>query len=158
MEDEMWMGKRILVPIDFSDCSRVAIRAGVELAQRLQVPLVLLHVHGSPSPLYEEMDLVLAEQFARAVESTARLALNRERAMLQDEGIPISTVLERGVAWERILEAAKSLDAGMIILGTHGRRGLPRALLGSVAEKVVRLSPIPVLTVHEAPASPSASV
>jgi len=58
-------------------------------------------------------------------------------------------VLNSGIAWERILETAKMVEAGLIVMGTHGRRGVPRAFLGSVAERVVRLSPVPVLTIRE---------
>lgn len=91
------------------------------------------------------------EKFLRALESTARLALNKESARLQDKGVPVGTVLDAGVPWEQIVEISKSLDAGVVVMGTRGRRGLPRAILGSVAEKVVRVSSIPVLTVHEPP-------
>ena len=67
---------------------------------------------------------------------------------LKDRGVPISGQLRRGVPWECVLETAKETKADLIVMGTHGRKGLARALMGSVAEKVVRLSPIPVLTVR----------
>ena len=58
-------------------------------------------------------------------------------------------LLKVGEPWEEIIDAASRLDAGLIVMGTHGRRGLPRAILGSVAEKVVRLSAVPVLTIRD---------
>jgi nucleotide-binding universal stress UspA family protein len=87
------------------------------------------------------------------VEDEAQAAMNNEAARLRDKGaevktVLVSTVLKSGRAWEQILDTAEKVDAGLIVIGTHGRRGLPRALLGSVAERVVRLSPVPVLTVH----------
>ena len=53
-----------------------------------------------------------------------------------------------GVEWEQILEVVKARNADLIVMGTHGRRGLSRLFLGSVAEKVVRISPVPVLTIR----------
>ena len=60
------------------------------------------------------------------------------------------TLLRTGSPWEQVLGAATEVKAGLIVMGTHGRRRLERALLGSVAEKVVRMSRVPVLTVHGA--------
>jgi nucleotide-binding universal stress UspA family protein len=63
---------------------------------------------------------------------------------------PGSTALfKRGVAWRQILLAIEETAADLVVMGTHGRQGLSRALIGSIAEKVVRLSPVPVLTVRE---------
>jgi nucleotide-binding universal stress UspA family protein len=76
--------------------------------------------------------------------------LNQEAARLADKGVEISVVLKPGVAWETIVETASMVDAGLIVIGTHGRRGVPRAVLGSVAERVVRVSRLPVLTIREA--------
>jgi nucleotide-binding universal stress UspA family protein len=57
-------------------------------------------------------------------------------------------ITRQGETWRVIAETAEELGAGLVVMGTHGRRGLPRAILGSVAEKVVRTAPCPVLTVH----------
>jgi nucleotide-binding universal stress UspA family protein len=121
---------------------------GLELARQFQVPLVLTHVYGTPGPKYDGIDVTFTSDFLRSVEAAARTALNREAARLSGHGVTVSVVLDSGVTWERILETAKLVDAGLIVMGTHGRRGVPRAVLGSVAERVVRLSRIPVLTVR----------
>ncbi|MGO9838639.1 MAG: universal stress protein [Polyangiaceae bacterium] len=63
-------------------------------------------------------------------------------------GVAIDSTLRQGPVWSEILAAAKSPKADLIVIGTHGRRGLSRALLGSVAERIVRTAPCPVLTVH----------
>jgi len=69
-------------------------------------------------------------------------------ARLGDRIETVATALRSGRPWEEILAAAREGNADLIVIGTHGRKGLPRALLGSVAEKVVRMSPVPVLTVR----------
>ena len=144
----MWSPKRILVATDFSPCAAAAAEVGLELARALQVPLVLLHVYGVPGAPYEGFDTLVVEDYARSLENAARIALNNEAMTLRGKGVVVSTVLDRGTPWEQILEAAKNLEIGIIVVGTHGRRGLPRAILGSVAEKLARLSSVPVLTVH----------
>lgn len=144
----MWLQKKILVPTDFSELARSATDAALEVAHECKVPLVLLHVYGMPGQTYPNVALVLTADFVRSLESAARSALNDEAARLAQKGVEISTVLNVGTAWEQILETAKMVDAGLIVMGTHGRRGVTRALLGSVAERVVRLSPVPVLTLR----------
>jgi nucleotide-binding universal stress UspA family protein len=144
----MWLEKKILVPTDFSEAAMAAADIALELGQQFHVPLVLAHVYGTPGSQYPGVELVPTADFVHSVESAARAALNREADRLSRKSVDSSVVLSSGVAWERILETAKTVDAGLIVMGTHGRRGLPRAVLGSVAERVVRLARIPVLTVR----------
>jgi nucleotide-binding universal stress UspA family protein len=106
-------------------------------------------VFGIPGQKYPGVDLDLTADFVRSVESAAQAALNEEASRLSRKGVNISVVLNVGIAWERILEVAQMVDAGLIVMGTHGRRGVARAVLGSVAERVVRLARVPVLTVRE---------
>jgi nucleotide-binding universal stress UspA family protein len=144
----MWLDKKILVATDFSESALTAADAALALALQFSQPLVLTHVYGIPGTKYAGVDLDLTADFMRSVESAARAALHREAARLSGHGVTISVVLNPGVAWERILETAKMVDAGLIVVGTHGRRAVPRAVLGSVAERVVRLSRVPVLTIR----------
>ena len=148
----MWLTKKILVPTEFAESSRAAADVGLELARQFHVPLVLLHTYLAPAAVYYSLPMVPSKDYAIAYEKAARESLEQERARLATSGTEIIAILRPGAAWEEILAAAQELDAGLIVMGTHGRRGLPRALLGSVAEKVVRLSPIPVMTVHGTPA------
>jgi nucleotide-binding universal stress UspA family protein len=145
----MWLEKRILVPTDFSDPAHAAARVGLGLAQRYGVPLTLLHVFGVGNQAYAGLNLNLANDFVRSAHSAARSALNEEATALANQGVNISAVLNEGMPWEQILTTAQMTGADLIIMGTHGRRGVARVVLGSVAERVVRLSPVPVLTVHE---------
>jgi nucleotide-binding universal stress UspA family protein len=147
----MWLKRKILVATDFGELSEAVCSIGLDLAQRFDVPLVVMHAYVPESPGYSGVPLLLPADYRELVENAARATLEREAVPLRGKGVDISTVLHVGAPAERILEAANALDVGLIVVGTHGRRGLPRALLGSVAEKVVRLSPVPVLSIHEPP-------
>jgi nucleotide-binding universal stress UspA family protein len=138
--------KHILVPTDFGDCADHALDVAVKLAKQLGARLTLIHVCELPvsayamyaQGLYFPMDSLEAAA-AKALESaTARL---RERYPLAD------SLLRSGTAVEQLLAARDEIHADLIVMGTHGRRGVSRMLLGSVAEKTVRLSKVPVLTV-----------
>jgi nucleotide-binding universal stress UspA family protein len=144
----MWLTKKILIPVDFSGSSRKACEVGVELAATFRVSVTLLHVVPAITVSYGGVPYIPAPEYTKFVEDSARSALRTEAERLQGRGVAIESMLKVGRAWEEIIEATKPLDVGLIVIGTHGRRGLPRTILGSVAEKVVRLSPVPVLTVH----------
>jgi nucleotide-binding universal stress UspA family protein len=146
----MWLTKKILIPVDFSGSSRKACDVGVELAATFRVPVILLHVVPVASVSYANTPYIPSPEYTQFVEQSARSALHDEAQRLQGKGVAVDAVLKVGRAGEEILDAAKHFDAGLIVIGTHGRHGLPRALLGSVAEKVVRLSSVPVLTVRGA--------
>jgi nucleotide-binding universal stress UspA family protein len=135
--------KHLLAPTDFGESSQRAEDLAAELAAKFEAKLTLLHVWSVPAPTYAEaLTWPITE-----IEAAARDALARANARLKEKHAKCESVLAAGIAWDRILETAKQREVDMIVIGTHGRRGLPRFLLGSVAEKVVRLSPVPVLTV-----------
>lgn len=145
----MWLTKKILVPCDFAEPSRRAAEAALELAQQFRVPLVLLHVFQIPIAIYTGVGAIPVPDYTEMVEKVARAALRDEAARFEGKGVEVGAIFKIGVAWDEIVEAAKRLDVGLIAMGTHGRRCLPHAVLGSVAEKVVRLSPVPVLTFRD---------
>lgn len=87
---------------------------------------------------------------------SARAALDGVVARHQGRGVEVDAILREGISWSEIVGLAASLDADLIVMGTHGRRGLARAFLGSVAEKVVRYATVPVLTVHTTEPAPVA--
>ncbi len=141
------MFRHILVPTDFGDASQRARDIALELARRFDARVTLLHVWMVPSPVYGEgLSWPTAD-----LEAASRRALDGELAAAVKVYGPTKAELRVGVAWERILDSVKDLGADLVVMGTHGRRGLSRLVLGSVAEKVVRLSPVPVLTVGEEP-------
>ncbi len=149
----MWLTKKILVATDFAEPSRAAADVGLELAETFHVPLVLVHAYQLPSYVYTSVPFVPVRDYLQAYEEGAREFLEKEKSRLAGNGMDVVAILREGTPWEEVLSTAKQVDAGLVVMGTHGRHGLPRALLGSVAEKVVRLSPIPVLTIHGADAS-----
>jgi len=147
----MFLNKKILAATDFAESSKAAAAAALELAHTFHVPLVLVHAYAVPSYFYAGAPFVpMGSEYVQAYEDAAREALEKERARLAGKGAEVIALLRNGVAWEEIVAAAGQVGAGLIVMGTHGRRGLPRAILGSVAEKVVRLAPVPVLTIHGA--------
>jgi nucleotide-binding universal stress UspA family protein len=144
----MWLTKKILVACDFADPSREAGDVALEIAESFRVPLVLLHVFQIPTAIYTGSAPMPIVDYTELVEKSARSALRDEAARLQGNHVEVVPLFKIGVAWEEIIGTARRLEVGLIVMGTHGRRCLSRVFMGSVAEKVVRLSPVPVLTIH----------
>jgi nucleotide-binding universal stress UspA family protein len=145
--------KHILVPTDFGDAAEQAIQLAIELARVYDARLTVLHVCAVTIPPYAE---ALAWPIVD-LEHEARTALDDLVARTKARWPNTECELCIGVPWDEILEAARVRNADLIVLGTHGRTWMSRLVLGSVADKIVRLSPIPVLTVpgprHEKSAS-----
>jgi nucleotide-binding universal stress UspA family protein len=148
--------KRILVPTDFSPGAEAALENAIDLARSYGATVVLMHCYGLPTYSYPDLGGGITADYMSALEQYAREMLGAILEKHKDAGVPIATALYAGVPWEQILRAIGEHSIGLVVIGTHGRRGIAHALLGSVAEKVVRLSPVPVLTVR-APAEPAAS-
>ena len=134
----------ILCPIDFGDASMKAFALAKELAARLEEDVVLLHVFVEPVVAYPGMTPILVPGMSDEVASAARRALDD----LAAANPGVRTLLRTGEPAAEILAAAEALAPRMIVMGTHGRRGIQRLFLGSVAERVVRSSAAPVLTVR----------
>jgi nucleotide-binding universal stress UspA family protein len=149
-QNAMWSMTKIMVPTDFSDSSERALEAAIVLARKFNASIVLLHVYQVPVYPYPAMTSanVPAGDLAEYVERGARAALETCASRHGDSGITITTVLKAGIPWEQILRTSKEIGAGLVVIGSRGLRGLPRALLGSTAERVVRFSSVPVMTFH----------
>lgn len=143
--------KRILVPTDFGAASVEALDFAVGLAKSYGATITLLHVY--EIPVYPYAGLAVDVDFITPIREAAQVELASAFAALEKTGCECRSQLDYGVAWSKILAAAESQKADLIVMGTHGRQGMMHALLGSVAEKVVRFSPIPVLTVRSAPSA-----
>ena len=140
--------KRILVPVDMSPCSQAALEYAVFLADRLEVePPEVIVLHAWLTHAWEPPPVGLPWVRPGHAEMAAERAVEM---FVADVGppasIPIRIHLEHGHAPEVIVDVAKGCD--LIVMGTHGRTGLLHLLLGSVAEKIVRHAPCPVVTVH----------
>ncbi len=140
----MFAVTHILVPTDFSETSEHALDAAVQIAQTFRARLTLLHVWSVPNMGYAEgLNWPLAE-----MEKAARAALDDVQARTRTMHVETDSVLGIGAEWEQILALVEARNIDLVVMGTHGRRGLSRVFLGSVAERVVRLSPVPVLTIQ----------
>ncbi|MFO0756979.1 MAG: universal stress protein [Byssovorax sp.] len=136
----------ILVPIDFSDASHAALARARNLAARLDMEIVLLHVYTIPLVSYPGTEPLVFPNLAGDIVTAAKRALDDlARASNVDRAL-----MREGDPGAEILKAIEDIKPAMVVMGTAGRHGLAHLLLGSVAEKVVRMSPVPVLTVHAA--------
>jgi len=144
--------KTILCPIDFStSCARV-LDVAAHVARGEGGRLILLHVTDAHGEL-PEAAIVTGDDgpvsIARYARESALRELERCAAPLRARDLAVDTAFAVGAAVPAILRAAADLGADIIVMGTHGRTGLAHVVLGSVAERVLRASPIPVLTVRQ---------
>ena len=123
-----------------------ALDFALPLAATLGAKVYLLHAYQLPP----QNVFVTTAQIALGVTALAEKELADCVAKRKESSVQIVPMLKQADAREAILEAAEEVSADLVIMGTHGRRGIARALIGSVAEAVVRASPVPVLTVHAA--------
>jgi len=140
--------RNILVPTDFTEPSEHALDWAIQMASRLGSSITLMHAYELPLVGLPDATLVAPADIAARIADASRNALDRTLERHKDRGVPISAVLREGVAWEEINHVADEIDADLVVLGTHGRKGLARALLGSTAEKVVRSAHHAVATIH----------
>jgi nucleotide-binding universal stress UspA family protein len=139
--------RHILVATDFGESARYALDVGVELAQTFGAQLTLAHSWEVAFYAYAGPPYIPGE-LAGPIQQAATAQLERAMRDLQQRLARATSLLSCGSPWSEILAAAERVHADLIVTGTHGRRALSRALLGSVAEKVVRMATVPVLTVH----------
>ena len=140
--------KRILVPIDFSDCSRKALQYALPLAQQHEAAVTLLYV---VSPAYggAEFGALNYAELEATMRASAEQQLAKLAAAEARGGVSIETLVRVGSPLWEIIEAARKLTADLIVISTHGRTGLKHVFLGSVTEGVVQRAPCPVFVVRE---------
>jgi nucleotide-binding universal stress UspA family protein len=143
--------QRILVPVDYSDCSRVAVNAAVELGQKFGATIDIVHVWDRPTYVSDVLMVGSGGQSQKSlvdlIRENAEKDMNDFLATLE---LPASGVSHRLISGEPASTIVKELQQGnhdLVVVSTHGRTGLAHLLLGSVTEKLVRLSPVPVLTI-----------
>lgn len=140
--------KHILVPTDLSEGAEQALEYACELARTLGAQVHLLNVIGIPALGMPELGLAVATTMIDQMVVDSQSAIER-LATTRCGGASVGKVLVKtGDARDVINQTATELGADLIVMGTHGRRGISRALLGSVAETVVRSAPCAVLTVR----------
>jgi nucleotide-binding universal stress UspA family protein len=141
--------RRILHPTDFSSASSGAYRQAVELAKANRAELLLVHVL---APLVLPTDGYVApkvyDEMNAAAQADGRKHLDALMKKAKQAGARVRGLLLEGLPHERIAHAARSQKADVVVVGTHGRTGFSRFFLGSVASRVLAVSPCPVLTVR----------
>ena len=139
--------KRILVATDFSAPSRAALAYAVELAKGLRGRITLLHAYEIPSYSFPDVAVPVPPDMDRAIAKAATRSLHDACEPFAKSVVEIDVLVTRGKPWIEIERVADEKKIDMIVLGTHARGPLGRVFLGSVAEKVVRVSRRAVLVV-----------
>ncbi|MEK6766758.1 MAG: universal stress protein [Planctomycetota bacterium] len=140
--------KKILCPIDHSDCSKEALRYAVSFAMKDEAKLYLLHVIDIRS--FDESIDAMSKQIPDDE------TLNQLKTKLLDcipeeirSGMDVEAIVVQGIPFAEIIHTARENNIDMIVIGSHGRTGIAHIMLGSVSEKVIRKAPCPVLTVRQ---------
>ena len=139
--------KKILVPVDFSDCSKKALQYAIPFVRQFAAELILVHVAQRYLPSGELASLS-TEFMQRELCDTGEKGLATLQQSLAED-VPCKTVLRVGQAHTEIIAVAAELEVDLIILSTHGRSGLAHVFLGSTTERIVRHARCPVLVVRE---------
>ena len=140
--------KRILLPTDFSDCSKYALKYALDLALERKAKLYILHVIQELSiPVGTEEAAYPIAQIYDDMEREAKKNIHRLVPKRFREKLRVEYIILRGTPYLEIIKNAKKYNVDLITIATHGRTGISHMLLGSTAEKVVRKAPCPVLCV-----------
>ena len=138
----------ILCAVDFSAGSDRAVEQAATLAKATGARVELLHVYQLPVLALPDGAVTATPEFVARLTTQAQEALDRHRDQLTARGVRASTCLLEGAVVDTIVKHAERAGASLLVLGTHGRSGFQRFILGSTAERVVRTASLPVLTVH----------
>lgn len=142
--------RRILHPSDFSRASGAAFAKAVEMAKTNRAELLVVHVLTPVIPMVGDgyVSPKVYEEIEATARSQAQAQLERLLAKARKAGVRVKGLLMEGVPHEQITRAARSRRADLVVIGTHGRTGLAKFFLGSVAGRVVSIASCPVLTVR----------
>jgi universal stress protein A len=140
------MFKRILCATDFSDTAEAAWEVACDLAHTHRAELILVHAF-TELPVYPEVAVVSVQRVWEEQRAWVQQAVEERVRAASTRGLPARAVVTTGPAPESIVDTASAERADLIVIGTHGRTGLTRLVIGSVAERVVRIAPCPVLIV-----------
>jgi nucleotide-binding universal stress UspA family protein len=149
------MYEKILVGVDGSATSLGGLREAIRLAKATGARLLLMHVLNTLILETEIASTAYYQALADEIRSSGWKVLEHASLVVHDAGVPFEEKLVEKIgahAWKEIVAQAGECRADLIVLGTHGRRGLKRLVMGSDAELVLRHSPVPVLMVRDQPA------
>ena len=141
--------RKILIAVDFSENSNYAFDYALELAKQFDAELTVMHVINEPIDLRGfYVPHISFEQLEKEIEAGAAGMMEKFCQERMGDYRNYLTCLVNGIPYEEIIRKAKEIDASLIVLGTHGRTGLDHIIFGSTAERVVRSSPCPVLSIR----------
>jgi nucleotide-binding universal stress UspA family protein len=142
--------RRVLHASDFSAASRRAFTMAIALAKSVDATLTVVYVIEplGPTVAQQYVDAVTLDQLDKQARRWTARHLNRLADRAKKAGVRATALVREGDPVEQIVRAARSTRADLIVVGTHGRRGLPKFVLGSVAERVIARAPCPVVTVR----------
>lgn len=143
--------RRILHGTDYSKASERALQEAVGFAKQNDAEMLVVHVIQPVVPYVAGEDIGAAELYVKLEESTkqeAQRSMDKLMQRLERLGVKAKSLLLRGIPADQIVKAAKNRKADMIVIGTHGRTGLSKLFMGSVASRVISTAQSPVLTVR----------
>ncbi|UCE85850.1 MAG: universal stress protein [Deltaproteobacteria bacterium] len=142
--------EKILVPVDFSASSAYALEYAIDLAKGMGARIHLLHAYSLPTQIVGPYEVApIPNDFFEQVRQSASKHLAQSREKVRAAGIECEASLTDGAPADAIAETAQEVGADLIVMGTRGHTGLKHVLLGSVAERTVRIAPCPVLTTRK---------
>ena len=142
---------RILVATDFTPASEPALAEAIEMAKGDGAELLIAHAYQPPNaPQAESIATGVYDEWVQNLRDRVEARLEPLVEKAKKEGVKAEALILSGTPYEAITEAAEDKGADLVILGTHGRKGVSKFFLGSVASRVISSAPCPVLTVHAA--------
>ena len=140
--------RNILVPVDFSDHASRALDMAIELAKQSNGRLHLVHSYPIPPVMLAPYDVSIPLDFERSVREAANKQLAAWVERVRKAGVPVESSMTAEAPSSAIVQCAEKIGADLIVMGTRGLTGLKHVLLGSTAERTLRLAPCPVLTLR----------
>lgn len=140
--------RKILVAVDFEAPSLAALDWAIDLAAEVGAQVIILHAYEIPVIGVPDGAFIATAELAAKVMTAAQDGLAALVDSRQGRGVELVSMLRQGAIWETIRDVADEIDANLVAVGTHGRRGLSHMLLGSIAEKTIRTARRPVVVVR----------
>lgn len=139
--------KSILVATDFSENAQPAVDAAIQLAKTFGAQLHLVHAFQTPIPIVSPYEVVVPDGFIEQAREAAAKSLKATEEKITSQGVKVTPHLTEVPAAPSIARIAEELNVDLIVMGTRGNTGLKHIVLGSVAERTLRMAPCSVLTV-----------
>lgn len=141
--------KTVLVATDFSPCAKEAVIGAAQIAKKHGAAVHVAHALDTPIPMFTPYDVAIPPGVIEQARASATESLEKTRQQIEAEGLTVEAHLTEGPAAVGITRLAEELGVDLIVVGTRGHTGLKHVMLGSVAERTIRLAPCSVLAVKQ---------